>query len=104
VSFLVLQERVCLIFRSENEGLPIFRTLFKRLAIDQTGIRAWCDPVPGIELAGQALNKNAVAVMPKNQLGWYNSAIADDFQVQILETRIHTFWGRLETVPRAVGS
>ena len=24
---------------------------------------------PGIELAGEALNKNAVAVMPKNQWG-----------------------------------
>jgi len=28
-----------------------------------------CEPVPGIEPAGQALNKNAVAVMPKNQRG-----------------------------------
>ena len=26
-------------------------------------------PGPGIELAGQALNKNAVAVVPKNQWG-----------------------------------
>jgi hypothetical protein len=53
---------------------------------------------PGIELAGQAPNKNAVAVMPKNQWGWFNSVIAGDFLVQNLETRIHTFWGRLETV------
>jgi hypothetical protein len=60
-------------------------------------------PGPGIELAGQALNKNAVAVMPKNQLGWYNSVIADDFIVQILETRIHMFLGWLRTGPaRAV--
>src|ERR1700675_2214966 len=30
----------------------------------------------GIKSAGQTLNKNAVAVMPKNQLSWYNSVIA----------------------------
>jgi hypothetical protein len=38
-------------------------------------------------------NKNAFAVMPKNQWGWYNSVIADDFLVQNLETRIHMFLG-----------
>ena len=58
--------------------------------------------VPGIELAGQALNKNGVAVMPKNQWGWYNSVIAGNFLLQNLETRIHTFLGRLETVRCAV--
>ena len=48
---------------------------------------------PGIELAGQALKKNAVVVMPKNQWGWYNSVIAGDFLVRNLETRIHMFLG-----------
>jgi hypothetical protein len=52
-------------------------------------------PVPGIELAWQAPNKNAVAVMPKNQWGWYNSLIAGHFLVQNLKTGIHMFWGGL---------
>ena len=62
-----------------------------------------CDSVDGIELAGEALNKNAIAVMPKNQWGgWYNSVIAGDFLVQNLETRIHMFLGRLRTARRGV--
>jgi hypothetical protein len=41
---------------------------------------------------GKLLNKNAVAVMPKNQLSWYNSVIAGDFLVQNLETEFIHFW------------
>jgi len=60
--------------------------------------------VPGIELAGQALNKNSAAVMPKKKIsgGWYNSVIAGDILVQNLETRIHMFLGWQETVRCAV--
>jgi hypothetical protein len=32
--------------------------------------------------------------MPKTSGGWYNSVIAGDFLVQILETRIHKFLGK----------
>ena len=47
-----------------------------------------------MELAGQALNKNAVAVMPKNQWGLVRLSDCGDFLVQNLKTRIHMFLGR----------
>jgi len=53
--------------------------------------------VPGIELAGQALNKNAVAVMPKNQWGLVQLSDCRQLPSANPETRIHMFWGRLET-------
>jgi hypothetical protein len=55
-------------------------------------MHAWCDPGPGIKLAGQALNMTAVTMMPKNRRDWYNSVGAGGFLLQNLETRIHMFW------------
>jgi len=48
---------------------PTKKTSPPLLTIDKIRWYVWYKPGPGIELAGEALNKNAVAVMPKNQWG-----------------------------------